>query len=66
MKVVIDRFEGEYVVVELEDGTMVNMLKTLIPKNAKEGSIITISCNENETENRQENMKKKMNSIFKK
>ncbi|WP_324823657.1 DUF3006 domain-containing protein [Sinanaerobacter sp. ZZT-01] len=66
MKVIIDRFEGEYAVVELEDGTIVNMLKTLIPENAKEGSIITISCNENETENRQENMKKKMNSIFKK
>lgn len=66
MKVIIDRFEGEYAVVELEDGTMVNMLKTLIPENAKEGSIITISCNENETEDRQESMKKKMNSIFKK
>lgn len=66
MKVIIDRFEGEYAVVELVDGTMVNMLKTLIPENAKEGSIITISYNENETENRQENIKKKMNSIFKK
>lgn len=66
MKVIIDRFEGEYAVVELEDGSMVNMFKTLIPDNTKEGSIITILCDESETEDRQENMKKKMNSLFKK
>lgn len=66
MKVIIDRFEGEYAVVELEDGSMVDMFKTLIPSNAKEGSVITILCDDSETKDRQEKMKTKMNSLFKK
>ena len=34
MRVIIDRFEGDYAVVELEDGSMVNMPKSLVPANA--------------------------------
>ena len=34
---VIDRFEEEYVVVELEDGVMLNLPKVEVPEDAKEG-----------------------------
>lgn len=66
MRVIIDRFEGDYAVVELEDGSMVNMPKSLVPANASEGSVITILCDDSETKDRQEKMKTKMNSLFKK
>lgn len=42
MKVVIDRFEGEFAVCETEDRTMINILRKDIPDNAKEGDILII------------------------
>ena len=57
MKVVIDRFEGKYAVVELPDRTMVNMPKVLVP-DAREGDIILISIDASETSKRKENIKK--------
>ncbi|MCD8215691.1 MAG: DUF3006 domain-containing protein [Clostridiales bacterium] len=64
MKVIIDRFEGEYAVLELEDLSTVTVSRKLIPGNAKEGSVLVISCDEEETENRQKKMKNKMSSVF--
>jgi hypothetical protein len=49
---VIDRFEGEFAVIELEDDRVINMKRKDIPKEAKEGSVlnvdeeITINCEE--------------------
>ena len=48
LKVIIDRFEGDYAVVETEDKIMVNLPKSLIP-GAKEGDVISISIDEEET-----------------
>ena len=48
MKVIIDRFEGEYAVVELEVGKFVNMPKELVP-DAHEGDVINIFIDEKET-----------------
>lgn len=39
MQVIIDRFEGKYVVCEKEDRTMVNIEKGKIPDDAKEGEL---------------------------
>ncbi|GAA0726491.1 DUF3006 domain-containing protein [Clostridium malenominatum] len=54
MKGVIDRIEDKYVVIELEEGAMVNIPFQLIPKDAREGDvlIIDISIDRDETENR--------------
>ena len=41
MEIIIDRFEGEYAVVEITKGKMVNMPKVLVP-DAKEGDVIKI------------------------
>ena len=43
MKGIIDRFEGEYAVVELEDGKMININKIQLPIGVEEGTVIDIS-----------------------
>lgn len=54
MKVIIDRFEGDFAVCEKEDKTMVNIPNELLPKEAKEGNVLTIniSIDAEETEKR--------------
>ncbi len=42
MKGIIDRFEGNFAVVELEDKKMININKNILPKKAKEGDVINI------------------------
>lgn len=42
LKGTIDRFEEDFVVVELEDGTMMNIRKDLLPFELKEGTVIII------------------------
>ena len=51
MKVIIDRFEGDFAVVEV-DGQFINMPKALIPLGAKEGDVLTIAINSNDTKAR--------------
>ncbi len=63
MKVIIDRFEGEYAVVELSIGKFVNMPKELVP-NAHEGDVINISIDFEETKKRKKNITKLMNDLF--
>jgi len=65
MKVIIDRFEGAYAVVELEDKRMVNMPRELVPARAKEGSVITIVIDQEETENRRKRIESLMNRLWK-
>lgn len=45
MKVIIDRFEGNYAVCEKEDQTMMDIEKNSIPKTAKEGDVLIINDN---------------------
>lgn len=63
MKVIIDRFEGDYAVVETEDKIMVNLPKLLIP-GAKEGDVISISIDEEETKKRKDNISKLMDDLW--
>lgn len=64
MKVIVDRFEDELVVLELENGDMVDVPRKILPDNAREGSVINITCDEKETQITRDAAKKKMNSIF--
>ncbi|MCC8014048.1 MAG: DUF3006 domain-containing protein [Eubacterium sp.] len=64
MKVIIDRFENDFAVVELEDLTTVNVPRAIIPADAKEGSVLSIRCDEEETEKRRRKLKSKMNALF--
>ena len=63
MKVIIDRFEGDYVVVEIDKGNFVNLPKELVP-NAKEGDIVIIRVDHEETNKRKEHVKDLMNQLF--
>ncbi len=63
MKVIIDRFEGDYAVVEIDVGKFVNMPKILIP-NAKEGDVVEIIVNQEETQKRKEHIKDLMSNLF--
>ena len=42
MKVIIDRFEGDYVVCEKEDRKMIDIKKVEVPVDAKEGDVLEI------------------------
>ncbi|SNS86002.1 Protein of unknown function [Anaerovirgula multivorans] len=64
MKVVIDRFEGNYAVVEMQDKSTVDMPKLLLPKEAKEGDIIEIRIDTQETESRKKRVEKLMNDLW--
>ena len=62
MKGIIDRFEGNFVVVEMEKGDIRNIKRELVPKNAKEGDVLNIgdeiSVDYEETERRRRNITK--------
>ncbi|WP_251862193.1 DUF3006 domain-containing protein [Clostridium sp. Marseille-Q2269] len=45
MKGIIDRFEENFAVIELENREMINIDKLRIPKKAKEGDVINIEHN---------------------
>ncbi len=42
MKVIIDRFEGNYAVCETEEKEMINIDKDKVPSHAKEGDVLDI------------------------
>lgn len=65
MKYIIDRFEGEYAVIELNDGKTVNIPKIILSENACEGSIINITVDETETTKRKEKMQSRLDGLFK-
>ncbi len=64
MKLIIDRFEGDYAVVELENKKMINVPKDILPEGACEGSVIAIVIDESETTKRRNNIKKLMGDLW--
>ncbi len=65
MKLIIDRFEGNMAIVELPDGKTVDCPKELLPQNAKEGSILSITVDETATNAKLTTNTERMNSLFK-
>jgi len=61
---VIDRFEGEYAVIETDKG-MINMPRAELPAGAKEGDTLLLTIDAEETEARQKRIDDKMNKLFK-
>lgn len=64
MKFTIDRFEGDFAVVELEDKEMVDLPLSLLPENAKEGDILNITIDNDATERRRKRIQDKFDSLF--
>lgn len=63
MKVIIDRFEGDYAVVELLNGKMINVPRILF-ENAKENDVINITIDEEETNKRKEMVSSLIHKLF--
>ena len=63
MTITIDRIEGNYLIVELENGKIINLPKGLIP-NAKENDIYTITLNKDEMKKRKNNINNLINDLF--
>jgi hypothetical protein len=40
---IIDRFEGDFAVVEYKEGRTFNLPRSLLPPGAKEGDILTLT-----------------------
>lgn len=69
LKGIIDRFEEDFAVVELEDETMKNIPKDLLPLEVKEGSVLIIDgdniyIDKEETEERKRKADKLLEDLF--
>jgi hypothetical protein len=69
MKVIIDRFEGEFAVCEKEDRTMLEIPVKDIPAGAGEGDVLvleagSITVDSEETGKRKERIKGLMDSLW--
>lgn len=69
MKLIIDRFEGDFAVCEKEDKTMINIDKANLPQQAKEGDVIVFkngkySINVAETNRRKKKIKELMDDLW--
>ena len=65
MKYTIDRFEGEFALVELEDGKTAEIPRIALPGQAKEGDIISIIIEAAETDVRKAAIEEKIEKLFK-
>lgn len=63
MEVIVDRFEGEYAIVEVSVGQFVQMPKVLV-HGAKEGDVIKITVDKEASQKRKENIQNLMNNLF--
>lgn len=63
MEVIIDRFEGEYAVVELDVGEFVLVPRVLFG-DAKEGDVVDIRVNKDKRREREEYIQNLMNNLF--
>ena len=71
MKVIIDRFEGDFAVCEKADRTMLNIKRAQVPADAKEGDALiingdTITVDTATTEKRRNPINNLFSSLFQK
>lgn len=63
MKIVIDRFEGDFAVCLLQDKTTVNVPAILFP-DACEGDIIDIVVNKQQTQKEKQALRSRLEGLF--
>ncbi|MCI1966845.1 MAG: DUF3006 domain-containing protein [Oscillospiraceae bacterium] len=64
MKYTIDRFEGDFAVVELENQKLVNIPRAAIPIGAEEGDIISVRVDAEGTKERKQHIQKLMDDVW--
>lgn len=63
MKIIVDRIEGEYLILETEIGKTIEVPKWLIP-DAKENDMIKIEVDQKKTKKRKKEIANLMNQVF--
>ena len=66
---IIDRFEGKFAVCEQDGGKMVNIDRSRLPEEAREGDVLTSDGNgfavdHKETELRRKRIRERMDRLF--
>jgi hypothetical protein len=69
MKIIIDRFEGDFTICEYPDGSMKNINIKDLPEEVAEGMVLTFddgafSIDETETISRKKRIEAKANRLF--
>lgn len=64
MEYIVDRIENDIIVLEMPDGSCVDVAKKLIP-DVKEGDIIKITIDSQKTEKRKEELEKRAKKLWK-
>ena len=64
MKIIIDRFEGNFAIVELDDKRIIDMPKELVPEEAKEGDVLEIQISQEKTEELKEKIEKDVEGLW--
>ena len=62
---IVDRIEANFAVCEIEEGNFADIPLKALPNDVKEGDVIKISVETEETEKRKKNINNLMNSLFK-
>ena len=70
MRVIIDRFEGEYAICEKGDRSMMNIKKSKLPAGVREGDVLVINQDHieidvGETAKRKADAKRLLDNLFK-
>ncbi len=63
MKIIIDRFEGDFAICELPDKSYIDVPSKLFP-DACEGDVVDIIVNEKETLKAKQSAKSRLNGLF--
>lgn len=64
IRVIVDRFEADFAVVELPDRNTVNMPLILLPPDTKEGDVIDIAINREATQQRKETVANLLDELW--
>jgi len=62
---IVDRIEADFAVCEIEEGSFTDIPLKALPNGVKEGDVIKISVEAEETEKRKSNINNLMNNLFK-
>jgi len=62
MNFTVDRFEGDFAVIETENGIFLNIPKELLPDDAREGDVFSLIKTTDQS--RKERIENLMNDLF--
>ena len=63
MRIVIDRFEGDFAVCEVDEGKFINLPKELFP-DANEGDIVLIQVLKDESKEKKKKLDNRLKKLF--